>query len=70
MWQLYLRERRVDSLRLVFPILTVILLIVGVFAAVVIGSNSGTEPWSIWVAVIVSPLTLALIWRLVRHDER
>ncbi len=70
MWQVYLRERRIDSLRLVMPALASITAIVCFFAAVAIGTNSQAEPWSLWVTAILSPVTTAIAWRLLRQDKR
>lgn len=70
MWQVYLRERRIDSLRLVMPALASITAIVCFFAAVAFSTNNQVEPWSLWLTAAISPLATALASRLLRQDER
>jgi len=70
MWQLYLRERRVDSLRLVIPALASMTAIVCFFTAVALGTNNQFELWSLWLTSALSPITAALAWRFLRQDER
>ncbi|MCL4868765.1 MAG: HAMP domain-containing histidine kinase [Anaerolineae bacterium] len=71
MWQTYLRERRIDSLKLVIPTLSVMVVVVGTFAAVALGSRpQGGDTWSIWLAVALSPLITYFILQYMRQDER
>ena len=69
MWQIYLRERRLDSMRLVIPTLSSILTIVAVLAAVTLSNQDRFESWSIWATVFVSPVVSYITWRLMERDE-
>lgn len=70
MWQIYLRERRLDSMRLVIPALSGMLSLMSILTAVSVSGSDHFETWSLWVTAVLSLVLSYLTWRLMDKDER
>jgi signal transduction histidine kinase len=70
MWKTYLGERRLDSLRLVIPAISVLFTAVSLIAVVFLGAGRQTDPWTLWFTALVSPITWLVTTRLTRYDNR
>lgn len=57
-------------MRLVIPAISSVLTIVGILAAVTLSNDNRADIWSIWVAVVASPIVSYIAWQIMARDER
>lgn len=70
MWKTYLRERRLDSLRLVIPAIAIFFTAISLIGVVFLGAGRQTDPWTLWFTAGASLLTWYVTSRITRPDDR
>src|SRR5688572_24383503 len=71
MTQTYSQQLRGDSIAAVVPVTTLLTPLICLLAiAILAPRDAALSLWSLWVAVVVSPLTALVVRRLIQRDRQ